>query len=539
MTSGLFSSFRGSSPPFREGFLDVDALLDSEERQLLAAAPESAADSGWLPLVADPGFVRRSAVLARSGPLHRLDLRQAWQQFPAGVYDPRTLALAALEVVMHHQGLDREATTDAVVGFLVDLAHAAAPGRDHREHTAVARFVLRELLNDLEGGVEFSIPYSDYREGHRRQELGVRLLTEEIGRDGQAVLRASVPAINLLLAGMDFDVEDQQAAQDEILRRQVRSGRWSRAEESAGESLRLSLAYAEQIRSVLRETERDVRAVDWRRQVPELLNTSRSHLLDRQRSETGLIGLMRQARNGIEDDDVLLTCARILELLKRARQRHTQLLKEVLGARTAFRHAQARQRFRPMPELAMVSVQRDVLLPVLELGPHEAGQVTALFTDALCGPVVTRLPRLRDWWQLLLSPVRENAGTFDDDETVELTDDDLLESASVHSDHDYVQARSVLACALAGPVRLSQLLADARPLGAAAADVVALSVLEAFAPDPEDDDGPVYGLSDLLGERLAVLDDGQVFDDGAYRGSDLLVVPIPVAAGDAAREEAA
>ncbi|WP_280892538.1 hypothetical protein [Streptomyces sp. LBL] len=437
------------------------------------------------------------------------------------------MALAALEAVMHHQGLDREATTEMVVDFLVELAREAAPCRDHSEHMAVARFVLRELLNDQEGGVEFAVPYSDYRDGHRQQELGVRLLTEEIGLNGQAVLRASVPAINLLLAGMDFDVEDQQAAQDEILRRQVRSGRWGRAEESAGESLRLSLAYAEQIRSVLRETERDVRAVDWRRQVPDLLNASRGHLIDRRRSETGLIGLMRQARNGIEDSDVLLTCARILDLLQRARHRHTQLLTEVLGARAAFLRAQARQRFRPMPDLAMVSVQRDVLLPLLELGAEEAGRVTELFTDALCGPVVTRLPRLRDWWQLLLSPVRESGGTFDDEETIDLTDADLFESALAHGDRDYEQARSVLAGALAGPVRLSQLLADARRLGPSVAEVVALSVLEAFAPDPEDDEGTVHGPSDLLGERLVVVDDGQVFDDGAHGGNDLLVVPVP------------
>lgn len=212
----------------------VLALLDSEERRLLAEAPEQEAGAGtWFTLVADPSFVRRSTVLARSSPLHRLDLRQAWQQFPAGVYDPRTLALAALEAVMHHQGLDQEATTEAVVEFLSGLARMAAPRRNADEHLAVARFVLRELLNDQDGGTEFAIAYSDYRDGHSRQELPLRLLSEEIGRSGQAVLTASVPAINLLLTGMDHDVEDQQAARDELLRRQVRSGRWGRAEESA------------------------------------------------------------------------------------------------------------------------------------------------------------------------------------------------------------------------------------------------------------------------------------------------------------------
>ncbi|MFJ8077044.1 hypothetical protein ACIQ7Q_24665 [Streptomyces sp. NPDC096176] len=522
------------------GFCDAERLLDSEERQLLAAAPERGCDEGWTSLVSDPSFVRRSTVLARSSPLHRLDLRQAWQQFPAGVYDPRTLALAALEAVMHQQGLDEEATTEAVVEFLVELAREAAPGRDGNEHDAVARFVLRELLNDQQGGMEFAVPYSDYREGHCRQELGVRLLSEEIGRDGRAVLRASVPAINLLLAGMDVDVEDQQAAQDEILRRQVRTGRWGRAEESAGESLKLSLAYAERIRVVLRETERDVRAVDWGCRVPELLDSSRGHLLERQRAELALIELMRRARDGIEEREVLLTCMRILQLLERARHRHTQLLKEVLGARSTFLRSQAQQRFRPIPDLARVSMQGDVLMPLLELGRQEASEVTEVFTDALGGPVVVRLPRLRDWWSLLLAPVREAGGTFEDEEVVELTDDDLVADAAGHSDLDYAQARSVLSGALVGPVRLSRLLEDALRFGASVAEVVALAVLAAFAPDPEnDDDVAVHGLSDLLGERLVVLDDGQCFDEGMYGGSDLLVVPTHALLGEGLYEEAA
>ncbi|MDP9612881.1 hypothetical protein [Streptomyces demainii] len=514
--------------------------MDSEERQLLTVAPEHGADSSWISLVTDPGFVRRSAVLARSSPLHRLDLRQAWQQFPAGLYDPRTLALAALEAVMHHQGLDQEATTEAIVDFLVELARRAAPDRDGSEHSAVARFVLRELLNDQEGGVEFAVPYSDYRDGHCRQELGLRLLAEEIGQDGRAVLRASVPAINLLLAGMDIDVEDQQAAQDEILRRQVRTGRWGRAEESAGESLKLSLAYAERLRVVLRETERDVRAVDWGCQVPELLDSSRSHLIERQRAELGLIELMRKARDGIEESDVLLTCMRILQLLERARHRHTQLLKEVLGARSTFLRSQAQQRFRPIPDLARVSMQGDVLVPLLELGAEEAAGVTGVFTDALCGPVVARLPRLRDWWSLLLAPVREASGTFEDDEVVELTDDDLVADAAGHSDLDYAQARSVLSGALVGPVRLSQLVADALRFGPSVADVVALAVLAAFAPDPEsDDEVAVHDLSDLLGERLVVLDDGQCFGEGPYGGNDLLIVPVQALIGECPHEEAA
>jgi hypothetical protein len=46
----------------------------------------------------------------------------------------------------------------------------------------VARFVLRELLNDAPDGEEFDVSYSDYREGHSRVALSLQLLGEGFGR---------------------------------------------------------------------------------------------------------------------------------------------------------------------------------------------------------------------------------------------------------------------------------------------------------------------------------------------------------------------
>ncbi|MET8676144.1 hypothetical protein ABZW18_00685 [Streptomyces sp. NPDC004647] len=516
----------------------LQALLDREERRLLAAAPEATDGvETWLGLVAEPGFVRRSSVLARAAPLHRIDQRQAWQQFPGDLYDPRTLALAALEAVVSRQGMELEATTEEVVEFLSSLAHAAAPARDGSEHVAVARFVVRELLNDSQGGEEFAIPYSDYRAGHRRVPLSLRMLEEGFGRRGQAVLKATAPAINLLLAGLEYDLEDEQAAKDAMLRRQVSTGRWGRAEESAADSLKMSLLYSERVRAVLEETERDVRAVDWERRVPELLRTARDHLGERQQVERELMEWMRQARNAVDDVDVRRTCARILHLLERAHLRHTQLLERVIDARPAFLRSQAEQRFRPSPRLAVVGVQEDVLEPVLALTVEQAEGVAGLFADAVGGPVVARRPRLRDWWGLLLAPVREVREAFPDQD-VELVADEECESG-LHSEEDVAVARALLEGALSAPVRLSDLLEQALTQGVGAAGLLAVSVLRAFAPDPEEDEGgAVAELEDLLGERLVVLDDGAVFDLGALGGSDLLLVPAqplipdPAYAGD-------
>jgi hypothetical protein len=502
----------------------VQALLDREERRLLADAPqaEDGIDS-WHALVADPHFVRRSTVLARSSPLHRLDLRQAWQRFPSGLYDPRTLALAALEAVVSRQEMELEATTEEVLGFLASLACRAAPEREAAEHVAVARFVLRELLNDHEGGCEFAVPYSDYRQGHSRGEVSFRLLEEAFGRHGQAVLRASVSAVNLLLVGLDHDLEDQQAAHDEMLRRQVATGRWERAEQSAGESLKLSLAYAQRLRSVLVRTERDVRSVDWAVRVPALLGSARAHLLERQRVECELMELMRGRRNEVEDGPVRLACVRILRLLERAYLRHTQLLEQVIGARPAFLRSQAEQRFRPMPQLSVVALRDELLAPLLDLSAQEAAEVAGLFSDLSGGPVVSRLPRLQDYLSLLLAPVREPCASFPDEDVEVFVDP--LEDVPVYECEHYAAARELLEQALVGPVRMSRLLEQAIEVGWKVADLLALSVLGAFAPDPEDALDGGGELADLLQERLVVLEDGTGFDLGPLAGSDLLLVP--------------
>ncbi|MFG2977786.1 hypothetical protein ACGFYY_32940 [Streptomyces sp. NPDC048331] len=516
----------------------VQALLDREERRLLAS-PSAVPDGvdEWRALVAEVGFVRRSSVLARGAPLHRIDQRQAWQRFPDGLYDPRTLALAALEAVVSRQEMEAEATTEEVVTFLASLAASAAPGRDASEYLAVARFVLRELLNDAQDGAEFEVSYSDYRQGHSRVTLSLRMLEEGFGRRGQAVLRATTPAINLLLSGLEHDLEDEQAAKDTMLRRQVATGRWGRAEESAAESLKLSLVYCERVRAVLEETERDVRAVDWSRDVPALLEAARFHLGERQSVERELMEYMRGVRNEVEDWDVRRTCERVLQLLGRAHLRHTQLLAKVIDARPAFLRSQAEQRFRPPPRLALVGMKEDVLEPVLGLGVEEAEAVASVFADAVGGPVVSHLPRLRDWWDSLLAPAREAQQAVPDEE-IELIAEEAGE-LSVYSDEDFAAARAVLMESLRAPVRLSQLLEVALEHAVEAADLLAVSVLRAYAPDPEgcEEDEAVDELADLLGEHLVVLDDGAVFDLGPLAGSDLLLVPAQPLIPDPTRAE--
>ncbi|MGW5927172.1 hypothetical protein ACWF2L_13095 [Streptomyces anulatus] len=517
--------------------------LTADERDLFAGLGQSAvASPEWQELVRAPGFTRRRVSLALSGVLHDLARRPGPQPFPRQRYDLVSLALAALDAVVSRQGLEDEATTEEIVRFLTEMAERSALDRPHDEHVAVARFVWRGLLNDDAGGADFTVDCSDFRDGHQMQPVRFHLVREEPHRSGNPVVRASSEAINVLLSGLDLAVEDAQAAMDTVLRRQIEGGQWSRAEQSAAQSLRLSVAYAERVRTVLVATERDVASVDWNQRAPELLHEAREHLSERLAAEGDLIDRLRKTHNGFGDDQVRQACGRVLDLLQRAYTRHSELHGQVMRAEPTFLDAQAAQRFRPPAQLHTVAMKEDVFTPLLNLDWAQALDVAEAFAEAVCGPVVGALPVLADLYPMLLTPPRENLAAFPD-EDVEIIDDGL-DTAPAYDSTIWEQAFQVLAGAVDGPRRLSQLLADAAPFGPVVTDLVALSVLRAFAPNPEDaeedtaDPDPAVRLRSLLASELIVLDDGTSLTSATHQGSDLLALPAP-AARHLATEEAA
>ncbi|MFJ3977867.1 hypothetical protein [Streptomyces sp. NPDC090021] len=453
-----------------------------------------------------------------------------------------SLALAALDAVVSRQGLEDEATTEEVVRFLTELARRSAPERPRDEHVVVARFVWRGLLNDDARGADFTVDCSDFRDGHQMQPVRFHLVREEPHRSGNPVVRASSEAINVLLSGLDLPVEDAQAAMDTVLRRQIEHGQWSRAEQSAAQSLRLSVAYAERVRTVLVATERDVASVDWNQRAPELLRDAREHLAERLTAEGDLIDRLRQAHSGFGDEEVRRACGRVLDLLQRAYTRHVELHGQVMRAEPTFLDAQAAQRFRPPAQLHTVALKGDVFVPLLNLDWAEALEVAEAFAQAVSGPVVGALPVLAELYPLLLTPPRENTAAFPEDEVLIVHDD--LDTAPAYDSAAWEQAHAVVARALSGPVRLSQLLEESAAFGPVVTDLVALSMLRAFAPGPEDtesdadDPDPAVRLRRLLSHRLIVLDDGTPLTGHGHLGSDLLAVPAPEAHHHAIQEAA-
>ena len=80
-------------------------------------------DAPWV----DDSFVRRVRALLRTAPLHDLEVGKAQREGDWSPYDLRGLALAAIDTVIDHMGLEFGATGAQVRQRLTQLAHMSSP----------------------------------------------------------------------------------------------------------------------------------------------------------------------------------------------------------------------------------------------------------------------------------------------------------------------------------------------------------------------------------------------------------------------------
>jgi hypothetical protein len=382
--------------------------------------------------VGEAAFRMRVRALTRSRPVTELAVsaRRA-ERFPD--VDPVGLALAAVDVAMSRQGLPDAVTYDEAVDVLARLSAAAAPDRPAEDHRALAAHVLDGLLNKAEHQAKFSYEVGNWEVAgevrYHRSVLEFWLLREREDRGtGQLVLHADADAVNALVAGLAFDVADEQAAAELVLRRQIARGEFARAEATAQRNVQLSVQYAEQIDAVLVETRRDIRAASprWQTEVPQRLHRARRHLEERLAEEDTLLGHLREVIDsapgatglpGVPDPDatgadgeldraaVLAAAGRASRLLEKCRERHLQLMSRVLAAIDVFLEAQQSQAFRPPGSLRVPHLGAEVLRPLLALPTARAEHVGAAFLTALA-PSPRAMVRLGDIVESMLAPAR-------------------------------------------------------------------------------------------------------------------------------------
>jgi hypothetical protein len=507
----------------------------------------------------------RVRALTRSRPVSELatSARRA-ERFPD--VDPVGLALAAVDVAMSRQGLPDAVTYDEAVDVLARLSAAGDPGRPLADHEALACHVLDGLLNKAGHQAKFTYEVGNWDVGqevrYRRSVLEFWLLREREDRgSGRLVLHADADAINALVAGLAFDVADEQAAAELVLRRQIARGEFTKAEATAQRNVQLSVQFADQLDAVLVETRRDIRAaaLRWETEVPARLHEARHHLEERLREEDTLLGHLRDVidappggGSGVPDPDgpdgeldraaVLAAAGRASRLLEKCRERHLQLMSRVLAAIDVFLEAQQSQAFRPPGSLRTAHLGEEVLRPMLSLPVARAEVVGAAFLTALA-PSPRPMVRLADLVESMLAPARvlttdapapepEGPG----EETAPSVPPAMLDAA-----RDTVHAAGL-------PARLSELLRTAgrlRPAAAAGqaaasgagdgagsvdadrvASLVAAAVLWLYAPDTAEEVDAAVAF-DLFGSSAMAVADGAALPTdlpgGPWYGDDLLV----------------
>jgi hypothetical protein len=517
----------------------MDSLFGDDWALPAPPAPRPPARS-----LSDRSFPARVAALLRSRPIGDLATAAARQEWwPEDGYDVPGLALAAIELVIAQQGFEDEATYPEVVDGLVALTRSAAPGRGADDYGRVARYVLDGLLNRSQQEAPFTFRISDWSgdSGHQHRQVQFRLLVErEDPVRGEVVLNATGDAINALVGGLEFEVEDEQVANEILLERQLARGAFDAAERAAARARLLSVGLADRLHSLLRETRRDLRSVldDWADRVPAFLDAAREHVRGRIDVEHRLLVKVRETV--VSDDPVVAQAsARIAALLEESRRRHESLHARVIEARTVFLDEQDRQSFRPPATGYLPDLRAEVLLPLLGAPAGTALAVGGRWLSDLAGPRAPRLPRLyrlvNDLWSLREEESGEVLAEPSPDE-LGGHDEPLLRDVAVQA-----AARAVGATGL--PARLSALIAacladPATPSDAdrqQAAEITALAALWCFSPEQAADNDVRRAdvAARVLGPRAAADADELLLRLPGWAGDDLVVAPFADALADA------
>jgi hypothetical protein len=501
--------------------------------------------SGALEQVWSRTLAHRLRVLLHTLPLSALHRSDALRDPELRHYDGLALGLATMDLIIDHMGLDtdvdRARVTSHLTPLLVELDRMAGKRPDPERHAAMADRVIGALRNDDERRRPFEARYVDIDERsevagggdpdgsaggagvlprgrdrgrlvHRVREF--RLVYDQFHPEGGTVLRLSNEAVNLFLGALELPIEDAQAAAEAIVQSQLARGRLDEALESAHRAHLQSIRYKAKLERVLLDTRRDVTSLDWRVEVPRLLDEALAHVSSRLLVEQTIVNTAAERLEVLDDGDERgAIVARIGALARECMLLHTQLQAPLMRARNVFLDEQARQRYVAPPLTARPELGREVLEPVLAMTTGDALALVEAVQPALYGarpPPVLSLRMLVDWQ---LRRRRETAPS-----PSEVADLDLAERA-LDPTRFPEDIRTVVRELLAGlqePRTLSELLEALRAEDASpeTIDALALAVGEAFAEE----------------QLHSVEPAGSRFEAVGWFGDDLVISPTKVEA---------
>ena len=498
-------------------------LLDDDAR---SSAPEHSPFSGDLadrhvsavPLESSPSHDaardRRVKALTCTEPLHSLQTnrgRRDWSGFD--FYD---LGLAAIDAVVDRMGFDTGITRDALDAILLVEAKRFGPDLTDDELKPVVTELVETLIRPNIGEYVSSLD-------EVRRRFDFALLSEHEDAEGGIYLRATNEAINVLVGGLNTDIESAQVAAEATLEHLIRRRRLDDAAKPAREAKIRSIQYSSFVRQLIEETKRDIRRAGWREDVPKRLTEIREHLQDRMRTEERLLAAMQDTRDSTGREDLRGQAAALVEMVDDCFMRHQELHATALVAVRVYIEEQDRQVFGRAATIGAIDLTTEALIPVLAAPLSAAGELLSRFAERLLGfgpgprasSVVPRLqPRLGTFLQALLRPphMRDDLGPeLDEPEWESPPDDPEAFTAELWAASDEVLAN------LDPPIRLSALLAAAEQHHSFdVADLVRLRTLVATAPD-------LAAVRPGAEPVLAAAGDGQSFQSVSFAGDDLIV----------------
>jgi hypothetical protein len=360
-------------------------------------------------------LTRRLRALLKSGPLHELRRNQGRLAAVLPHDDLIALTMRALEVLIDALGVRSGATRDEIVAALAPLADAndrlAGVVPDRARHQRLTEIVIGALLNDAGRRRAYEESYVSFVDGEARQQtLSFRIATEQETPSGQIVIRVEPDGVNLFLRSLDIDLEDAQAAVEAAMKSQLQRGRLDLARASAKEANIRSIQFRDKVQSILRRSQRDLGRVDWRREVPALLEEALAHIESRLEVERDIRTATQETLDRLPGNDETRLLREIAALLDECYQRHLALHQPLIGAYEVFRQEQARQRFAPLPLAPLPAPEREVLQPILGLGCAQALTVTDAFAFGATPAVAPKLLDLARLWDVLLKPPPRRGG---------------------------------------------------------------------------------------------------------------------------------
>ena len=462
----------------------------------------------------DPARERRVKALTCTEPLHALQTnrgRRAWERFD--FYD---LGLAAIDAVVDKMGFDTGISRDALDALMLVEAARFGPDTGDEDLQAVVTELIEALIRPNVG--EYTSAIDEVR---RRFDFA--LLTEHEDAEGGIYLRATNEAINVLVGGLNTDIESAQVAAEATLEHLIRRRRLDDAARPAREAKIRSIQYSAFVRQLIEETRRDIRRAGWREDVPLRLGEIRDHLRDRMQTEERLLAAMQESRDSSGREDLRRQAATLVEMVEDCFLRHQELHSVALSSVRIYVEEQDRQVFGRAAAIGAIDLTDEVLLPVLARPVGSIGEALAGFAERLLGigtgqrglaVVPRRQPRLGAFILSLLRPAQEReeyGPPVEEPDWQEPAEDPRAFTA------DEWAAADELLGALHVPVRISALLSLAEERsGFDAADLVRLRALLATAPD-------IQSVRPGLPPVLAAAADGRHFCSTSFTGDDLVV----------------